>query len=62
MSSTGDPRAGENQNSSSSISAFVSTLVPCAALAAVYIGFFLILRRKQRRLYEPRTFHEKLDN
>ncbi|KAL5423432.1 hypothetical protein PMIN04_003949 [Paraphaeosphaeria minitans] len=57
-----DSRQGSAQNSSSSISAFVSTLVPCAALAAVYIGFFLILRRKQQRLYQTRTVHEKLSN
>ncbi|KAH7392256.1 hypothetical protein DE146DRAFT_766452 [Phaeosphaeria sp. MPI-PUGE-AT-0046c] len=53
-------RSGSNRGGPSSISALVSTLVPCLVLAAVLVGGFLLLRRKQRRLYAPRTFHDAL--
>lgn len=34
----------------------VSTLVPVAVVAGIYILIFLILRRSQRRFYAPRTY------
>lgn len=42
------------------MSSLVSTLVPVAALAAVYIVLFLIFRAKFRRVYQPRTFLQTL--
>ncbi|KAF1966178.1 DUF221-domain-containing protein [Bimuria novae-zelandiae CBS 107.79] len=39
--SSAPQQQGSHRSSSSSISAFVSTLVPCVALAAVYIGVFI---------------------
>ncbi|CAI6336929.1 unnamed protein product [Periconia digitata] len=54
--------SGSHRSSgSSSLSALLSTLVPCFVLAAVLVGLFLFLRAKHRRLYAPRTYHELLD-
>jgi len=53
-------QAGSHRGGPSSVSALVSTLVPCLVLAAVLVGAFLILRRKQRCLYAPRTYHGTL--
>jgi hypothetical protein len=53
-------RAGGHRGGPSSISALVSTLVPCILLAAALVGAFLLLRNKQRRLYAPRTYHDTL--
>ncbi|TAQ84055.1 hypothetical protein B7494_g7621 [Chlorociboria aeruginascens] len=39
-----------------SLSGLVSTLVPTALYAVVYVAIFLILRRSQRRWYAPRTY------
>lgn len=39
-----------------SLSSLISTLVPTAALAGVYLVVFLILRRSNRRWYAPRTY------
>ena len=35
---------------------FLSTLVPVAAIAGVYLVIFLILRKSKRRFYAPRTY------
>ncbi|KAL6719086.1 phosphate metabolism protein 7 [Lecanora helva] len=51
--------AGSNTDpgkNSPSLSQFLATLVPVAVLAAVYIVIFLLLRRRLRRNYVPRTF------
>ncbi|KAK3374479.1 hypothetical protein B0T24DRAFT_296796 [Lasiosphaeria ovina] len=41
---------------SNSLSGLVSTLAPVAAISAVYLAIFLVLRRSQRRYYAPRTY------
>jgi hypothetical protein len=51
---------GSHRSSSSSLSAMVSTLVPCIVVAAVLVGAFFLLRAKQKRLYAPRTYHDAL--
>ncbi|RYN53544.1 putative membrane protein [Alternaria alternata] len=51
---------GSHRTSSSSLSAMVSTLVPCFVVAAVLVGAFFVLRAKQKRLYAPRTYHDAL--
>jgi hypothetical protein len=53
-------QAGSHRGGSSSLSAMVSTLVPSAVVAGLLFGAFLILRAKQKRLYAPRTYHDKL--
>ncbi|KAJ2901957.1 uncharacterized protein MKZ38_001147 [Zalerion maritima] len=54
-----DPDAGCSGCASggpTSLSGLISTLVPTVVLAGVYFGFFLILRKSQRRFYAPRTY------
>ncbi|KAL9004971.1 MAG: hypothetical protein Q9188_002219 [Gyalolechia gomerana] len=54
-----NPDAGSAQDAESnnpSLSAFLSTLVPTFLLALVFVTLFLLLRRKFKRNYEPRTF------
>ena len=43
-------------SSSSSLSAFVSTLIPLLIVNGIYVTLFLVFRRKFQRIYEPRTF------
>ncbi|KAF2714913.1 putative DUF221 domain protein [Pleomassaria siparia CBS 279.74] len=54
--------AGSHRESSSSLSALISTLLPCLALAGLLVGLFLLLRTKQKGLYAPRTYHDTLTN
>lgn len=55
-----DTEPGSNataeKNQPVSLSSLISTLVPIAIGAAVYITIFLILRKSQRRFYAPRTY------
>ncbi|KAL8803611.1 MAG: hypothetical protein Q9223_005322 [Gallowayella weberi] len=54
-----NPDAGSAQDAEKndpSLSSFVSTLVPTAVLAFAFLTLFLLLRRKFKRNYEPRTF------
>ncbi|PHH81683.1 hypothetical protein CDD83_3510 [Cordyceps sp. RAO-2017] len=39
-----------------SISGMISTLVPVLVISALYLLFFLVFRRSQRRYYAPRTY------
>lgn len=55
-------RSGSHRGGSSSISALVSTLVPCIVVAGLLVGAFLILRVKLKRVYAPRTFHDALQD
>jgi len=48
-------------NTSSSVSAFLSTLIPVLVVAGISIALFLILRRKFNRIYEPRTYLGNFD-
>ncbi|KAL8749770.1 MAG: hypothetical protein Q9199_007489 [Rusavskia elegans] len=55
--------AGDNPNAGSaqeeddpSLSSFISTLVPVLVVAVIFVSLFLLLRRKFKRNYEPRTF------
>ncbi|PSR81878.1 hypothetical protein BD289DRAFT_30214 [Coniella lustricola] len=43
-------------DTSVSLSGLVSTLVPVALVAGIYVVIFLILRRSQRRFYAPRSY------
>ncbi|ODV81170.1 DUF221-domain-containing protein [Suhomyces tanzawaensis NRRL Y-17324] len=43
------------QTSNSSVSQLLSTLIPNLAIFAVFLGIFVILRKKQVRVYEPRS-------
>lgn len=47
--------SSSTSTSSTSTSAFVSSLIFNGIIAAVFVLIFLTLRRKQRRVYEPRT-------
>ncbi|KAL8894034.1 MAG: hypothetical protein Q9192_004690 [Flavoplaca navasiana] len=52
-----NPRAGQAQEEDDpSLSSFISTLVPVLIVAIVLVSLFLLLRRKLKRNYEPRTF------
>jgi hypothetical protein len=53
---TSNAGSGGNRTPSSSVSAFLSTLVPVAAQATVFVGIFLIMRTKKQRVYRPRTY------
>lgn len=47
-------KMSSTDTSSSSASQLLSTLIPTAIVSAVYVLVFLIFRKKQRRVYEPR--------
>ncbi|KAI9152090.1 hypothetical protein HJFPF1_09313 [Paramyrothecium foliicola] len=52
-----DGRTGEARDEQpKSISGMISTLVPVLVVAGIYLLFFLIFRRSQRRYYAPRTY------
>ncbi|KAI4098507.1 MAG: hypothetical protein LQ339_006385 [Xanthoria mediterranea] len=52
-----NPDAGSAQEQDDpSLSSFVSTLVPTLVVAVIFVSLFLLLRRKFKRNYEPRTF------
>lgn len=46
----------EQNVKNTSLSGLLATLAPTAAIAAVYIVIFLLLRKTQRRFYAPRTY------
>lgn len=54
-----------NGPSSNSLSGMLSTLIPALLYAGVFVGAFLVLRPKVKRIYAPRTYlgslseHEK---
>lgn len=52
----------EQASTNSSASQFVSTLVPTLVIAAVYVIIFLIIRNRQKRVYEPRSIVKSLPN
>jgi len=56
----GSGTATKSEKNSSSLSAFLSTLIPVSVQAAAFVGIFLILRTKQKRVYRPRTYLETL--
>ncbi|KAL8706276.1 MAG: hypothetical protein Q9201_000652 [Fulgogasparrea decipioides] len=54
-----NPDAGSAQDQESndpSLSSFISTLVPTFLIALAFVSLFLLLRRRFKRNYEPRTF------
>ncbi|KAJ4299398.1 phosphate metabolism protein 7 [Kalmusia sp. IMI 367209] len=57
-----DAVAGSNrdQPADNSLSSLVSTLVPTAISALVFVTLFLIFRSRFRRLYAPRTYIDSL--
>ncbi|KAJ4373029.1 phosphate metabolism protein 7 [Neocucurbitaria cava] len=57
MSTTTAGQTGSaKKQSSSSLSAMISTLVPTVLLAAAFVTAFLIARKYFRRVYAPRTY------
>jgi len=56
MPSGQDKSVGEARNQPQSLSGMVSTLVPLLVISSIYLIFFLIFRRSQRRFYAPRTY------
>jgi len=59
-STAGSGGATGSEKNSSSLSAFLSTLIPVGIQAAAFTAIFLILRTKQKRVYRPRTYLETL--
>ncbi|KAK0106786.1 hypothetical protein ONS95_003510 [Cadophora gregata] len=59
-SNAGSGGATNSEKNSSSLSAFLSTLIPVGLQAAAFVGIFLVLRTKQKRVYRPRTYLETL--
>ncbi|PBP16807.1 DUF221 domain-containing protein [Diplocarpon rosae] len=59
-SDAGSGTATNSKKNSSSLSGFLSTLIPVGIQAAVFVLLFLILRTKQKRVYRPRTYLETL--
>ncbi|KAI9821658.1 MAG: hypothetical protein M1827_002239 [Pycnora praestabilis] len=51
-----DQNVGSATQKSSSLSAFLATLIPVAIEAGIFTLIFLILRKSQRRQYAPRTY------
>ncbi|KAL8654494.1 MAG: hypothetical protein Q9210_001468 [Variospora velana] len=54
-----NPDAGsaqDDENNNPSLSAFLSTLVPVLIVSFALVTLFLLLRRKFKRNYQPRTF------
>ncbi|KAF3384656.1 putative protein RSN1 [Penicillium rolfsii] len=49
-------RADDPSTTSSSASAFLTTLIPALISFAVMVTLFIILRRSNRRMYMPRTY------
>ncbi|ABN66474.1 predicted protein [Scheffersomyces stipitis CBS 6054] len=45
-------------SSDSSVSQFLAALIPTAVIAAVFILLFIAIRKKQKRVYEPRSIIE----
>jgi len=60
MSRADTAGSGTSTGESNSVSGFLSTLVPVAAQAIAFIGVFLILRSKIKRVYRPRTYLDTL--
>ncbi|KAK6579521.1 hypothetical protein PZA11_007757 [Diplocarpon coronariae] len=56
----GSGTATSSKKNSSSLSGFLSTLIPVGIQAGVFVLLFLILRTKQKRVYRPRTYLETL--
>lgn len=56
----GSGTATNSEKNSSSVSAFLWTLVPVLIQAGAFVLLFLILRPKQKRIYRPRTYLETL--
>ncbi|KAL8977713.1 MAG: hypothetical protein Q9205_006542 [Flavoplaca limonia] len=56
ITSSNSQTSSAQEEDDPSLSGFISTLVPVLIVAAVFISLFLLLRRKFKRNYEPRTF------
>ncbi|KAL6450634.1 SPAC24H6.13 Uncharacterized membrane protein C24H6.13 [Candida maltosa Xu316] len=48
------------QNSNSSVSQFLSTLIPTLVISVVFLLLFIVIRNKRKRVYEPRSVVETL--
>ncbi|KAF1814265.1 phosphate metabolism protein 7 [Eremomyces bilateralis CBS 781.70] len=57
---SGQPGENRDQPESSSLSAFISTLIPTLALAVLYLVIFAIARKSYVQLYRPRTYNHAL--
>lgn len=54
--------SAENSTQGSSLSAWLSTLIPTFIFFVVYLAIFLVMRKKQRRVYEPRSVVKTIPN
>lgn len=43
------------ETTNSSVSQFISTLIPTLIIAVIFVSLFLIIRKKQTRVYEPKS-------
>ena len=50
------PSKGGSADGTGTASALLSTLIPVALISGAFFVVFLIMRRKNARIYEPRTF------
>ncbi|KAI6875631.1 DUF221-domain-containing protein [Hortaea werneckii] len=53
--------SSDTKQGSSSVSAFLSTLIPIFVIACIIFGLFLFFQKKYDRVYGPRTFLQTLD-
>ncbi|XP_014562037.1 hypothetical protein COCVIDRAFT_11461 [Bipolaris victoriae FI3] len=56
MSSTGGEIGKAKEESNSSVSSFVSTLIPASIIAFAFTAAFFVARKYFRRVYAPRTY------
>ncbi|KAI5969540.1 PHM7 [Candida margitis] len=52
--------ASSSSSSNSSVSQFLSTLVPTLVISVVFVLLFVIIRKTQKRVYEPRAVVKSL--
>ena len=55
LQATGEEGSAQGQGSNS-VSGLVSTLIPTFLIALAFVSAFLLLRTKQKRIYQPRTY------
>ncbi|KAE8448898.1 hypothetical protein EG329_008694 [Mollisiaceae sp. DMI_Dod_QoI] len=58
--SSGPGSSTDSTNNTSSVSAFLSTLIPVGLEAAAFVALFFIFRTKLKRVYRPRTYLQTL--
>jgi calcium permeable stress-gated cation channel len=54
--SSDNGNSGTRRDTSTSASALVSTLIPTVIAGIIFLAVFLLLRKKKRNVYAPRTY------